>query len=698
MRTCGQQPSILGLPITGRAMSQIHSISRPRALAQLLMSALILLACSCLALADPVPATLRDFHLSGTQVGDAHAGSFLPPGVCATCHANTGSSGEPYASWKGSLMANGGRDPLFFAQLATANQDVANVGYFCLRCHVPMAVVSGNVEVADGSTLSDRDRDGVDCHFCHAMVDPRYVAGVSPPRDAEVLAALESVPAFTGNAMFVLDPDGLRRGPRADAMPSHELLVSPYHRSSALCGTCHDVGNVAVSRQVDGSYRYNALDTPPESEDLASHFPLERTYTEWKLSAFAAGGVDMGGRFGGEGGGVVSSCQDCHMPVRAGAACNMVPPRADLRSHDFAGASSWVLDIIGRYYQDDPAVDQDALAVGMAAANDMLGRAASLDLAQDSGGVLRARVINESGHKLPTGHIEGRRAWVQVRLRDAGGNLLREYGGYDPTTAELDDTGTIVYEMAVGLSDSAAAATGQTAGRTTHMALADTIVKDTRIPPRGFHNADYAAAGAPAVGRHYADGQYWDDAHFWIPPAAASAEVSVLYQTVTRHYIEALRDANHSDHWGQTLHDLWEQSGRAAPITMASATIPLGGFLRGDFNGNGVLDTGDATRLSRCLDAGADSESCRAGDFNGDGIVDCSDAVAMIAAWTGPEPAPVFDVCRGIAVHSIPLLSPRWLILLAALLLLMAGLNLHVRKHDATEIQRGAKSKRFVFA
>src|SRR5690606_36943493 len=119
-------------------------------------------------------------------------------------------------------------------------------------------VVSGSVETADGSALNDRDRDGVDCHFCHAMVDPRYVEGSSPPRDAGVLAALESVPAFTGNAMFVLDPDGIRRGPRADAQPSHELLVSPYHRSSALCGTCHDVGNVAVSRQTDGSYRYNA--------------------------------------------------------------------------------------------------------------------------------------------------------------------------------------------------------------------------------------------------------------------------------------------------------------------------------------------------------------------------------------------------------------------------------------------------------
>lgn len=660
-------------------MSTIRSIAPLRARLLRLSPALAALLVAGAALADPVPATLRDFHVSGTQFGDALPDNFQSPQVCQACHAHTGTSGEPYASWKGSLMANGGRDPLFFAQLATANQDVANVGYFCLRCHVPNGVASGHALVADGSTLDERDRDGVDCHFCHAMVDPDYKPGVSPERDAEILAELESVPAFTGNAMFVLDPEGQRRGPRSDAQPAHELLVSPYHRDSALCGTCHDVGNVAVSRQPDGSYRYNALDAPPESEDLATHFPLERTYTEWKLSAFADGGVDMQGRFGGEGGGVVSTCQDCHMPVRAGYASSFGPFREDLRSHDFAGASSWVLDIIGRYYIDDPAVDQDALAIGMAAANDMLGRAASLELAQDAGGVLRARVINEGGHKLPTGHIEGRRAWVEVRLRDAGGNLLREYGGYDPASAELDEASTIVYEMAVGLSAEAAAATGRPPGRTTHMALADTIEKDTRIPPRGFSNAAFVAGGAPAVGRHYADGQYWDDARFWIPPGAATAEVRVLYQTVTRHYIEALRDGNQSDHWGQTLHDLWEQSGRAAPITMASASIPLGSFLRGDFNGNGVLDAVDAARLAQCLQAGADSESCRAGDFDGNGIVDCSDAAAMAAAWSGPGPAPVFDACRGSAAIAVPMLDPQWLAALGVLLALVAGLRMRRR-------------------
>ena len=75
-----------------------------------------------------------------------------------------------------------------------------------------------------------------------------------------------------------------------------------------------------------------------------------------------------------------------------------------------------------------------------------------------------------------------------MRLLDSGGNLLREYGHYDAGSAHLDEESTTVYEMAVGLSAAAAAATGNEAGRTTHMALADTIVKDSRIPPRGHHH------------------------------------------------------------------------------------------------------------------------------------------------------------------------------------------------------------------
>lgn len=635
------------------------------------------------AAADPLPLTQRDFLVPGTQVGDVDASTFFPPQLCSACHSHTPNDSAPYDSWRGSLMAQAGRDPLFFAQMTTANQDVANVGSYCLRCHVPMAVVSGSVATPDGSALGNRDKDGVDCHFCHAMVDPVYKPGLSPPQDQAILAALDQVPAHAGNAMFVLDPEGLRRGPRSDALPPHSLATSPYHRSAALCGSCHDVGNVAVSRQGDGTYRYNALDTPAPTADPAQHFPLERTYSEWRLSAFASGGVDMGGRFGGDGGGVVSTCQDCHMPVRGGQACTSGPDRPDLRSHDFAGASSWVLDIIGRYNAGDPAVDPAAIATGMARANDMLGRAASLELMQQPGGVLRARVINESGHKLPTGHIEGRRAWVEVRVLDAASNVLRTYGGYDAATAELDEDSTVVYEMAVGLSPAAAALTGHPVGRTTHMALADTVVKDSRIPPRGFVNAAFAAAGAPTVGRDYADGQYWDDVRFWLPQGAAQVQVAVHYQTATRHYIEALRDANVTDHWGDTLHDLWEQSGRSPPVTMASGNLAIGDFLRGDFNGNGALDQADADRLAACIGAGAAGiEACLAGDFNGDRRVDCSDAQAFAAAWPGPGAAPLPPVCVAGAARAVPASSDWGLALLGALLLLVGAgaLQLSLRR------------------
>ncbi len=41
------------------------------------------------------------------------------------CHGLTQNGVDPYSTWSGSLMAHAGRDPLFKAQMVTANQDVA---------------------------------------------------------------------------------------------------------------------------------------------------------------------------------------------------------------------------------------------------------------------------------------------------------------------------------------------------------------------------------------------------------------------------------------------------------------------------------------------------------------------------------------------------------------------------------------------
>lgn len=325
------------------------------------------------------------------------------------------------------------------------------------------------------------------------------------------------------------------------------------------------------------------------------------------------------------------------MPRTTARGCFFGPERSDLAKHDFAGASAWVLEIIGRHYENDPEVDQAALSEGRAKAISMVQRAASLELEQGCGS-LRTRVTNETGHKLPTGHIEGRRVWVNVQCLDEQDNLLREYGRYDPATAELDASSTRIYEMHVGLSEYASFITGYPAGVTTHMALADVIEKDTRIPPRGFDNATYAAAGAPAVPTVYADGQHWDDVELWLPEDTAKVTATVFYQTVTKHYIEALRNANHTDHWGETLYQLWLDTDKGAPIEIVSQQMAITPFQRGDANADAEVDLTDFTDFSRCWSGpqSAAPDGCQCADFDGDGRVDLFDLSKFQEACSTP--------------------------------------------------------------
>lgn len=269
------------------------------------------------------------------------------------------------------------------------------------------------------------------------------------------------------------------------------------------------------------------------------------------------------------------------MPTASGSACSWGPVRSDLPSHEFAGAAAPSLDLIAAHTAGDPEVDQAAIAAGRVRALSMLQRAAEVELSV-TGDQLTARVVNHSGHKLPTGHIEGRRVWLNLRFLGADGWLLGEQGGYDFGTATLDEASTTVYEMLVGLSPDAAAVTGHPAGQTSHMALADTIVKDTRIPPRGFANASFEAAGAPAVGIAYADGQHWHERSTPLPTGTERVLATLYYQSLPRGYIEHLRDANTSDHWGETLHALWQQTGRGEPIRMAQASLSLSDVLLRD--------------------------------------------------------------------------------------------------------------------
>jgi hypothetical protein len=547
---------------------------------------------------DPLPTTLNDFTAPGSQPGSLTAAPTSAI-VCSFCHGSYDEAQEPYTRWNASMMGQASRDPVFHAALANAEREAPFVGDTCLRCHAPQGWIMGRSTPTDGSALQGVDFEGVACSVCHRMVDPIYTPGQSPADDVAILAGLTQLPFNPHSANYIWDPQDRRRGPfNLDAdwgghFGFHQYRQSPFHLSARLCATCHDVSLPHYSKQPDGTYEPNAWDTPAPSDDKYTQFPEQRTYSEWSASLFAQGPVEMGGRFGGNQT-AVSTCQDCHMPQITGQGCGLnAPVRTNLPQHNFNGSNSWVLRAIHSLYPDsDTDLSDDSVNGAVARNIDMLQRASDLELYTASGS-LTTRIVNYTGHKLPTGYNEGRRMWLNVKFLDAGGQVIQEHGAYDPATATLTESDTKVYRAKNGIDSTVSDLSGFPVGPGFHLAINNVRYSDNRIPPMGFNNAAFEAVQSGHVGYHYDDGQYWDDTQFPIPTGAQLAQVSVYYQTTSRDYIEFLRDNGQSGmgNPGQDSYDTWVQFGMSAPIEMDSGVLNL--TCPCDWNADGNLNSQD---------------------------------------------------------------------------------------------------------
>jgi hypothetical protein len=539
------------------------------------------------------PTTLRDFDLPGTQPFE-HGLDLEASASCASCHGDYNPTVEPQHGWQGSMMAHAARDPLFLANMAIANQDAAESGDLCLRCHFPRGWLAGRSVPTDGSRMTAADGDGVSCALCHRMVDPVYKAGSSPTNDLAILAALSFPGTNYGNGMFVVDSTGTRRGPFTDAAAGHTFLASPFHRRSEFCGTCHDVSNPAFQTNGAGGYPLNALNAAAAS--FSPHFmaPVERTYSEWLASAYnSTNGVHAPQFAGNKPDGRVSSCQDCHMRDIAGYGCNTntnpdVPWRTDLPSHDMTGGSIWLAGLLTNLFPNE--VNAAAIQSGIDRATQLMTNAASLAVA-DTGSELKVTVTNECGHKLPTGYPEGRRVWLNVKFYDEAMNVLGESGAYDPTTGVLTrDAAAKIYEVHPGIETNLALALGLPPGPSLHFVLNNQTYEDNRIPPRGFTNATFAAFGGAPVGHHYDDGQYWDDTLYALPNGATRAEVKLYYQSTSKEFVEFLRDENRTTSHGQVMYDLWNNNGKCPPTLIAQQTWYLAFLMKSaNFNQQGAF-------------------------------------------------------------------------------------------------------------
>jgi len=414
------------------------------------------------------------------------------PDKCDNCHGGYNTSVEPAHSWRGSMMANGGRDPIFWATVAIAEQDFDGAGDLCIRCHSTGGWLGGRSTPTDGSALTAGDSDGVECDFCHkatnpdncefqgVMFDPFIANDTDHPGCA-------SGAGYYGSGMASIWGGSDKLGPYSDAEARHQFMQSNFHRSLDFCGSCHDVSNPAVGDLAHKNGTQPTADpvdsdgipgNPVDGKAAFNNFPyqygiVERTFSEYNageisgtlISEYASLPSDLQGgaleaiynaaQTAGTGGNYEDgtdrfyTCQSCHMRPVTGRGCNKkgAPFRLDLPLHDMTGGNYWMPEAI-KYLDNQgklrlggglTANQIAAMDDGALRAAQQLDLAASLIVVDDT-----VRVVNHTGHKLISGYPEGRRMWLNIKWYDASNNLLREDGEYGEITVDIGGTPTQV--------------------------------------------------------------------------------------------------------------------------------------------------------------------------------------------------------------------------------------------------------------
>jgi len=254
---------------------------------------------------------------------------------------------SPYATWRTSPMGLGGRDPIFYAMLASETETFhpeasTDIQTICLGCHgiggqrqfqidhydpetgecpeflrsyanaIPWPPENPEAHLADYGALA---RDGITCTACHRMLVGQ---GDSPqPPTPENVCALarqrELNPDNTGFArtftgsFLVGTPDELY-GPFEDPKTKpmeHALGINPVYdgtiKNSELCGSCHTVHLPVLA---DGQ--------PVVDNGKPVQTYEQTTYPEWAFSDYRTGETPQGELPQGAGP-KAQSCQQCHM-------------------------------------------------------------------------------------------------------------------------------------------------------------------------------------------------------------------------------------------------------------------------------------------------------------------------------------------------------------------------------------------------
>jgi hypothetical protein len=129
--------------------------------------------------------------------------------TCGECHEDI------YDMWRASAHARSMENSRFLASYRRTESRDSGSATECLRCHAPLAAVTGDRDLNKKITW-----EGVTCDFCHGIVwvdmtggEPRHRVEIGP----------------------------VKRGPIQQAESTgHEVAFSRLHKDSAICVPCHE--------------------------------------------------------------------------------------------------------------------------------------------------------------------------------------------------------------------------------------------------------------------------------------------------------------------------------------------------------------------------------------------------------------------------------------------------------------------------
>jgi hypothetical protein len=472
---------------------------------------------------------------------------------CMNCHADPDDVAMAGNAYNGSLMHLAGVDPIFLTSLEIAYDDVQVSAELCIRCHYPRGWLAGRGEGTPEQFfgLNDDDKQGIQCDYCHRMEspDPQDPNGVN-----DILVA---------NAQVFLSDNTAKKGPlNSGNTLGHTTEYSALMEDSIICGQCHDVSNTFVERIDDNG------------DSLQQPVPIERTYSEWKASDF---GDPTSPDY--------ATCQSCHMKSYTGVSASIGdPPERTLHEHKIVGGNEVVPRMVSWLYADDqtapdfiriPSADAERIAAAAAQQVSEAGTLEALELIDTpTGPALRVKLENETGHKLPTGYAEGRRIWISHATRLPDGRTGTTSGNIDPATWEFVAGEEPLRTYEILLSE------GLDPNHSFHFVRVDRLIKDNRIPPKGF----VPATDTEVVAHDYpanADGtlQHWDEITLPLGVAWDDAcwpvivDVKALFQSSSGDYFRFL--VANSPTFGPDLEAAWNAVGGALPSVVDEINVAV---------------------------------------------------------------------------------------------------------------------------